>query len=199
MTNYNKLFAYLAATLAIVLPVPGRIAFGILILIQFNLTVLCSTLLFHGIKRLESEALKISIIAVEIIAFTIFYKLILTIFCPIAALTLGYSLYLPAVSSVILVMLSSLKIEDLKNDLSSKLKESLKISAFCLFIFVFKDILGFSTITFPFWQKILVLKLPVLFKSVSLSAFIATIPGTIFFSALTFFLYAFLMDGDKND
>ncbi|WP_147612484.1 hypothetical protein [Treponema pectinovorum] len=199
MNNYNRIFFYLATTLAIVLPIPGRIAFGIFMLVHFNLTVACSTLILHGIKKIESQLLKIAIMAVQIVAVSIFYKLILTIICPIAALTFGYSIYLPAISSVVLVMISSLKFEDLKSDFVSKFKESIKISIFCFFIFFFKDFLGFSTLTFPFWQKIIVIKLPVVFESFPLISFIATIPGTIFFTALTFFFYVSFIKEDKND
>ncbi len=92
MINKNKVYTYIAASLAIIMGVPGRIAWGLLMLIHFNVLIALTTLLTHALRRLEIEAMRAALIAVEIIALTVLYKQVLSIICPIAALTLGFSL-----------------------------------------------------------------------------------------------------------
>lgn len=182
--NNNKIYLYLTASLALLLPVSGRIAWGLYILLHFNLLVLFTTLLTHGIRRLKLEKFRPGIICVEIISLTVLYKQLLNILCPVAAITLSLALYFPAISSVILTILASAEFYHLKQDLSEKLKISFSISGFCLVIFILRDVLGYGTITLPSWQKILVINIPSVFKSISLFSFIATIPGCIILLAL---------------
>ena len=39
MINKNKVYTYIAASLAIIMGVPGRIAWGVLMLIHFNVLI----------------------------------------------------------------------------------------------------------------------------------------------------------------
>ncbi len=184
MINSNKVYIYLAAALAILLPVPGRIAYGIIILIHFNLLVFFTVLISHGIRKLSFSQFQPGILAVEIIALTILFKQIVTIICPVASLTLGLSMYFPAVSSVVITVLLSTNFDHLKPDLIEKMKYTLYISAGCIAVFIIRDIIGFGTITLPAWQDIYVITLPVIFKKISLGAFIATIPGCLIISGI---------------
>jgi len=199
MINKNKVYTYIAASLAIIMGVPGRIAWGVLMLIHFNVLIALTTLLTHALRRLEIESMRAGLIAVEIIALTVLYKQILSIICPIAALTLGFSLYLPAASSVIMTILVSSSFNDLKTDMAEKMKDALVITGFCISLFVIRDIFGFSTITLPSWQNIIVIKIPVLFSSLPFASFIATIPGGLIITALVLLLITKLSSrGEEN-
>jgi len=197
MTNFNKVFSCMAATLAITLAVPGRLAFGLFVLVHFNFLIVITTLLMHCIRFLKLESIRVGILALEIIALTILFKQLLIIFCPVAALTLGFSIYMPSISAVILTIISSKNLQSLKEDVFGKFKEALNVSIFCFIIFFIKDIFGFGTITLPFWKNLLVINLPVLIKNASVSAFLATIPGTLGLTVIMFFLY--LKIKEKNN
>jgi hypothetical protein len=189
MKNNNKIFACLASCLAIILPVPGRIVFGIFVLIHFILTVMLTTLLSHAIRQLKMESLRLGIIALEITGFTVLYQQFLNAVCPLAAFTLGFAIYLPSISAVILTILSAQSFTSVKENLASKILESLHVSAFCIVMFILRDILGFGTVTLPVWKDIYVIKLPVFLKSVSFCSFFATVPGALIITVLSLFVY----------
>lgn len=197
MINYNKIFTYTAACMAIILPIPGRIAYGLYAIISFNIVLIVTTLLLHVINHLKLEPVRIGIIGMELIAITVLLKQLLIIFCPIAALTIGYSLYLPAVSSVVLTLIVSHQNRSLKEDCIAKLWAGLSISGICMLLFVMRDIFGFGTITLPAWKKLYIIKLPVFFENISLSAFLATIPGCLFLFAVILFIYSKITE-NKN-
>ncbi len=189
LNNYNKIFALFSAVLAIILPVPGRIACGIFVLFHFNICVVLAVLTLHAVKALRLDSLRAGIIAMELIALTILFKQFLYIYCPVAALSLGFSLYLPAVSSVAIVLIAFPSLPSLQADILRSQKVALKVSLLCLAVFAVRDIFGFGTLTLPAWKHFFVVKIPVLMKSVPLSAFLATAPGCLFLSALMLFVF----------
>ena len=83
MTDYKKFLIYIGTTLAIVLPFPGRIAYGIFALLHFNVSVVLLTLMFYAINILNVKFLRLGICSLELVALTILYKQLLVIFCPV--------------------------------------------------------------------------------------------------------------------
>ena len=189
MTDYKKFLIYIGTTLAIVLPFPGRIAYGIFALLHVNVSVVLLTLMFYAINLLNVKFLRLGICSLELVALTILYKQLLVIFCPVAALTIGFSFYLPAVSAVVITIFNLRIKNSIKESCLDKLKKSLSISAFCFIIFVLRDILGFGTITLPNWQSLLVIKIPEIpfLAGNSFMSFFATIPGCMVLTVLIFF------------
>ena len=189
MTDYKKFLIYIGTTLAIVLSFPGRIAYGIFALLHFNVSVVLLTLMFYAINLLNVKFLRLGICSLELVALTILYKQLLVIFCPVAALTIGFSFYLPAVSAVVITIFNLRIKNSIKESCLDKLKKSLSISAFCFIIFVLRDILGFGTITLPNWQSLLVIKIPEIpfLAGNSFMSFFATIPACMVLTVLVFF------------
>lgn len=203
MTDYKKFLIYIGTTLAIVLPFPGRIAYGIFALLHFNVSVVLLTLMFYAINLLNVKFLRLGICSLELVALTILYKQLLVIFCPVAALTIGFSFYLPAVSAVVITIFNLRIKNSIKESCLDKLKKSLSISTFCFIIFVLRDILGFGTITLPNWQSLLVIKIPEIpfLEGNSFMSFFATIPGCMVLTVLVFFAALKLnvvFSGEKN-
>lgn len=203
MTDYKKFLIYIGTTLAIVLSFPGRIAYGIFALLHFNVSVVLLTLMFYAINLLNVKFLRLGICSLELVALTILYKQLLVIFCPVAALTIGFSFYLPAVSAVVITIFNLRIKNSIKESCLDKLKKSLSISAFCFIIFILRDILGFGTITLPKWQSLLVIKIPEIpfLTGNSFMSFFATIPGCMVLTVLVFFAALKLnvvFAGEKN-
>lgn len=197
MTNYNKQITFLCTSLALLIPFPGRIAFGIFALVHFNVCVILLTLILHAIKKLGFEKIRLGICAMELVALTVLYTQILAIFCPIASLTLGFSLYLSAASSVCVVLLNFHNKNSIKADCLEKFKNAVYLSAFVLIIYILRDILGFGTVSLPAWKNLFIVKIPVLLNQTSFTDFFATIPGCMLLITLVFFAYTKLF-GEKN-
>lgn len=189
MKNNRLTYYYIASSLAILVPVPGRFAYGILVLFLFNIQMLLVSLLFHAVEHLNLQVLRNSIIAFALVAITVFYKQLLIIFCPTAALTLGFCIYLPALTSAVIEFFFTEYKKGVKIHALSTVKKSLTMSAFCLAVFLFRDIAGFGTITFPLWKKIAAVHLPFNPESASAGVFFATIPGCLVLISVLLSLY----------
>lgn len=179
MKNNKLAYYYIASSLAILVPVPGRFAYGLVLLVLFNIQMILASVVFHVVEHLNLQVLRNSIIAFALIAVTIFYKQLLVIFCPSAALTLGFCIYLPALTSAVIEFFFTEYKKGIKAHLALTMKKSLVMSAFCLVYFLFRDLAGFGTFTFPVWKKIAVFHLPFNPETASASVFIATIPGSL--------------------
>ena len=102
MSEQKKIYFYIAANLAMLIPVPGRLAYAIIILLIFNIQMIATTMLFHAIHRMNLANMRNSLLALTIIALGVLYKQLVIIFCPIVALTLSYCIFLPTLASVII-------------------------------------------------------------------------------------------------
>lgn len=179
MNNNRIIYYYIASCLSILVPVPGRFAYGIILLFLFNLQMLFASLIFHAVEHLSLQILRNSIIAFALIATTVLYKQLLIIYCPIMALTLGFCLYLPALTSCVIEFFFSEYKKGVKARAFLTVKRSLLMSALCLLFFLFRDIAGFGTLTLPLWKKMFIIHLPFSTDSVSAASFFATIPGSL--------------------
>ncbi len=179
MKNSKLIYYFIASSLAILVPVPGRFAYGIIVLVLFNIQMLSISFVFHAVEHLKLQFLRNSIITFSLIAITVFYRQILIIYCPIAAFTLGFCIYLPALTSVVIEFFFTEYKKGIKKHSLLTMKKSLSISLFCMVYFLFRDILGFGTITLPAWKKIIVFHLPFNPETTDASIFLATIPGSL--------------------
>ncbi|MBQ8014242.1 MAG: hypothetical protein IJ257_07625 [Treponema sp.] len=191
MADNKKIYFYIASSLAFLIPVPGRFAFALLLMILFNIQMATVTLLFHGIYYMQLSNMRNAILTLTIIALGIFYKQLLAIYCPIAALTLGFCIFLPTIASVIIDFFFLDYSHGLKNHLVRNMKTSCVMSLFSLLVFLLRDIFGYGTITLPGWRHILVFRLPYNIEGTSASIFLATIPGSLVFVAVLLALYIY--------
>lgn len=197
--NFNRLYTYLAISLSLLIPVSGRFAFGIVILLFFNLSVILTVLTIHGIWKFQFEYLTFSLVAFEIIAFTLLFRQIVVILCPIIAMSCGFAFFIAAAASVMIPMFFTESSTPLKEDLLLQLKSSLLISLFCLVFFLFRDIIGFGTVTLPVWQDILVLKIPYLYDHLNMLSFIGTIPGVLLIIGILLSIFIKFYGKGKSD
>ncbi|WP_191014166.1 hypothetical protein [Treponema zioleckii] len=179
MSNNNKTYFYIAANLAMFVPVPGRMAYGIILILLFNIQMLFVTLLLHALRHMNLTNLRNTLVAVEIIAFTILYKQLLIIFCPVIALTLGFAIYLPTLSSLAFEFFFLKEFGHLKAHFIEILKMCGIITLNTLVYFLLRDLIGFGTLTLPAWKRMLVLNLPYSLETTSAGVFFATVPGSL--------------------
>ncbi|MBQ7159304.1 MAG: hypothetical protein IJS09_07790 [Treponema sp.] len=174
----KNIYFYGAAALALIVPVPGRFAFGVLLALLFVIQIVTGVLMCHLVAILKLDDLKNVLVSVALIAVTVFYKQLLILFCPIAAFTLGFLIFLPALSAVIIEF--SFKENDMPliEDLREKVMRILVFISCMLGIYLFRDIVGFGTLTLPAFNKIATIHLfsakP---DTTYASSFLATISG----------------------
>ena len=188
----EKIYYYIAANLAFLIPVPGRFAYALLLMILFNIQMALITLLFHAIHRMSLANMRNALLALAIIALGVGYKQLLALFCPIASLTLGFCIFLPTLASVIIEFFFLDYEHGLKAHIASNMKKSGFMSIFSLLFFLIRDIFGYGTITLPQWKKILVIHLPYNAQSTQASLFLATIPGSLALMAVILAFYIFV-------
>ena len=185
----RTIYFYLAAVLTVVVPVPGRLAFGLLMVVAFNVQVLTGVLVGHLTERLHLDDLKNVIVSVELVAVTILFKQLVIFFCPVAALTLGFSFYLPALASAIIEFSYKYAVPSLAADMKEKALRNAVFSAVALGIYLVRDIVGFGTVTFPVWRRIATAHVPFGASATAAGAFFATIPGAFVLVAVLLALY----------
>lgn len=188
----RHIYFYVAAALTVVVPVPGRLAFGLLMLVLFNVQIMTGVLIGHLTARLRLDDLKNVIVSVDLVAVTILFKQLVIFVCPVAALTLGFSFYLPALASAVIEFSYKNAVPSLAADIKEQAVRNAVFSAVAFGIYVVRDIVGFGTITFPAWRSICVVHLPRVAQTTAAGAFVATIPGAFVLVAVLLALYLFV-------
>lgn len=191
MTDSKKIWFYIAANLAILVPVPGRLAYAVIMLVIFNAQMAVVTLLFHAVHRLRLAGMRNSLLALAAISLSIFQKQLLVIFCPVAALTLGYCVFIPTLVSVIMDFFFLDYEHGARSHLVSKMRGSAFLTVPSLLFFLLRDVAGYGTVTFPGWRHILVFRFPYNPESTGACVFLATIPGSLCLIAGVLVLYIF--------
>ncbi len=187
--NRKSSYFYFAASLAILIPVPGRFAFGLIMIILFNFLILCGILFHHALLNLQLKELRNILLAIQQVSTVIFFKQLLILYCPVMALTLGFLMYLPAFSSGIILFVYRPTTPPLSIDLQFNMGKCGLFSAFAALYFLVRDLIGYGTITFPLWRKIACLTLPLPDGIAYTGSLIATIPGNFMLLGLIFLAY----------
>lgn len=194
MTGSKRIYLFIAANLAFLIPVPGRLAYAVILLVLFNIQMAAATLLFHAIHRLSIGSMQNAILSLTIVALGIFYKQVLTIVCPVAALTLGFCIFLPTLASVIIEFFFLDYEHGLRKHLAGNMRSISFITVFGLLFFLARDILGYGTVTLPGWRRLVVLHLPYNPESGGASVFLATVPGSMVLVALILMVYILIVE-----
>lgn len=141
----NLYFIFIAASFALLVASPGRLAYGIPLIIELLFLTAAGTVFNIFLQTTELESLN-EIICVSVIIFlTVLYKQILIMFSPVIALTLSFVIYIPAVSAFLLSMVFSEQAEPFQKNM----KTAGIFAVFALLFFFLRDILGYGTLTFP--------------------------------------------------
>ncbi|HAM79045.1 MAG TPA: hypothetical protein DCP61_07695 [Treponema sp.] len=190
MKTKRNIYSFLTASLALLVPSPGRFAYGILLLFMLNLLMLAGTLFKHLVKVLDLDELLPVLLAVFLMTVSVIFKQLLITLSPLAALTLGFIIYMPAVSSFLIGNLYSQNSDNIKENLAVNLKESILFSIFALAVFLFRDIFGYGTISLPAASGLVEISLiKVREGGFYPGIFWATIPGALVIIALSLAIY----------
>lgn len=143
--NKRIYFIFIAASFALLVSAPGRLAYGLVLIVEMNLLVLASASFAAFVRRFEFGNLRKVVMLSFVIFATVLFRQILILFSPVIALTLGFVIFLPPVS----VFLFGNVFAERTPYPSDALRQSLVFSAFALVFFFLRELLGFGTISFP--------------------------------------------------
>lgn len=188
-TERNRLYVYIAVLMTLVVPAPGRFVYGLLLAAELNLLVLAGTLMNALVNRLGFQRLRSSVLFILTTSLAIIFRQILAVTCTEAALVLGFVIYLPAFS----VLLIDFLMTDVDAPLPASLRGNcipvLRISMAVLVIFLFRDLAGFGTFTFFGKDHCIQEFVLVRTETAGISALWATVPGAFILSAVLLLVY----------
>ena len=164
-------------------PFPGRFAYGLILAVELLALIFAATLLRDAIRKLELARIGNVLFMSLIVSFTMLFRQILAAVLPLAALTLGFAIYVPAVSAFVAGCVPSDETDGIQSILKRNMNAASLFSVFTLVFFLLRDIVGFGTITYIGAHGIAE---KVLFDSerIAAASFFATIPGSLIVLAL---------------
>ena len=192
MKARGKFLVNTAASLGMLIAVPGRLAYGILLVIELNVILLCVSLFMGMLHTLRLQRFVAALSAILLVSLVVLAKCLLVAVSPAVALSLGFALYFPALSVFVISVVSDSSAVRGFAFPRADLMHSLVFSAVMLAVFLFRDVLGYGTLTLPAGGRSGLLEV-VLFRLPGILPweFWATIPGAMILcagviSALTF-------------
>lgn len=191
MIKKANLILYISAFLSVVIPVPARLGWGILMLFTMNIVMLLGTTAKFLIRKLDIKELEPICLLVFLYAVTIFCKQMLILFSPMAALTLSFSLYLIPISTFILGYILTDKEMNPKILYTKNMSASGIFTGYALLFYLIREILAFGTISFPARKGVHVISI-ISGKNPEYTFFFATIPGAFVILAILVAIFAFI-------
>lgn len=186
--NKQGTYTYIAASLAFLVPFPGRFVYGIVFVLELLFLMLIGTCVSSVASKIRLGEIKNVLCLVALTAFSILFKHILILTQTEIAMTLGFLLFIPTVSSFIIGYLYNKQEETLLQRLKYNMRSTVTFSIFALFFFLFRDVFGYGTFTFFGKNHIIFEK--VLFDSdrISVLSFFASMPGALLLVAVILFI-----------
>lgn len=176
MSN-KKLLIYISTILATLIPCPGRFAFGILLVIIFNIIFLLAVLINHLFIKLEITEFSKFLMPVAICSLVMLFYQLLVFFSPILAIQLSFILYIQAFSIYLMVfMFDEENILPLKEDIHNQLYKCFWYSSLTLSFTLIREVLGYGCISFPSFSGLYPIYIFNI-GSLTFMNFFASIPG----------------------
>jgi hypothetical protein len=187
----KKLLAYIS-TLTMLIPVPGRFAYGILLVIVFNLVLISGTLFLDVVKKFANNNLQTVIMAAFLIGVSVFIRGIFIFLFPVIVLQLGVLLYFPALSVFVISAMHNKEEKDLKANLMQNIASGSIYSLLALLFMFFRDILGYGCISIPVLNGIAEIRF-INTAKIPVMCFFASLPGTITLSTVAVVVFIHIL------
>lgn len=187
----NKPYLYSIAFLSLTIPVPGRFVFGVTLAFELILLETVGILISLLVKKLKFEEIRTYFVMTVLIATTLLFRQLLAITYSEIALTLGFIIFFPTVSVLIIYSLfnSPEKIN------SEKVKEdflkTIRFSFLLLIFFLIRDIACFGTFSFFGPNHMIYEKILLNPEKTGIFLFFASIPGALILVGVLIYLFIF--------
>ncbi len=190
--NNKFSYMYISSMCAMFIVVPGRFVCALVLLLDLLFVMITGTLFSYFLKFIKMEKLKSVLLLFFLVFAVLFFRQILILTMPVLALSLGFILFLPAISTYTFSFLFGSKNENLLSDLRLNSFHILKTSIYGILISLIRDILGYGTFTFLGVNGIIE---KVIFPAehISLCSFIASVPGALILCSLILIFYILVL------
>lgn len=145
----NDLYVYTALSLAIFIPIPGRLAYGLIIIMMLYVLSILGILFRKLSSMFFDNGIHSVLIAVMLICLSILIRQFLIIYSPVIALVLGITIYAPALSAFVLGYLYRKSGLNLGASIKIAFFKCNAFAVFSLLFFSIRDLLGYGTISLP--------------------------------------------------
>ena len=185
----KNIFMFLSVALVMLIPVPSRFAYGLVLLIEFVFLIVLGILFRALLAKIKIEEFQNSLVPVAMITSAIIFRQLLILISPQMAFTLGYILYLPPVSAYLLGLLADEKSASVYGDIKKNLRILISIFIPIIIVFIFRDLVGYGTLTLPSHNGLFVMHIiPQTADLHPVTVFFASIPGAFISLALCIFI-----------
>lgn len=181
----DRIDIFFPLSLATLVPVPGRFAFAIALIVLLYFLVLVAVVFKRIALFFFDEESRPLVMAVVLICLCVLFRQFLILYSPLTALVLGFSIFMPALTSFILGGLWSYTQSDFHAELKNQLKNCTEFSILAAVFFLLRDILGYGTFSLPCPSGLWELRFFSSSSSLPLS-FFASIPGAVVLLFLCF-------------
>lgn len=188
----SELSFFITLSLAMLVPVPGRLAYGIILILLLNILVFSGILFKKIISMFYSGELQNVILCALMISTCVLFRQVSLILFPLQTFVLGITIFMPVLTSFVLGRLYVNRDIPVVSELKSSLKSSIGFSLFSILFFSIRDIIGYGTLSFPSGIGIKEIRLfDVASSEVSfLGMFWASIPGALILIAIEILIVA---------
>ena len=188
----KALYALITASIALLVPAPGRFAYGLVLTVLLLLLVTLGTVFRYGFEKLGLTQLVPALLAIMLVSIVVFYKQLLILYSPFVALVMGFTLYLPALSALVITTINHPSEKNLGMQVQHNAIATLRFSCIALLFFLFRDVFGFGTITLPSHSGLWELQLIQGTDKNYLGTFWASVPGSLILTACATALLSFV-------
>ncbi len=188
----SELSFFITLSLAMLVPVPGRLAYGIILILFLNILVLTGILFKKLISFFFSGELQNVILCALMISTCVLFRQIFLILFPLQTFILGITIFMPVLTSFVLGRLYVNRNLSVAAELKASLKSSTGFSLFSILFFALRDIIGYGTLSFPSGMGITEIKLfDIASSEISfLGMFWASVPGALILIAIEILVVA---------
>lgn len=169
---------YLCTALVTLVPIAGRLYYGIPVIILINFLMLTTTLFDYGLCILKIDSLKKTYLMMFLVGMVLFFRQILIFYSPMVALGLGFMLYIPIAEVLLLGDFFTEHKENLANTLKQNMRASLIFSLYVFMFFLLREVIGYGTVSLPTPSGMFKVVFPSFF-TLSPFIFFASIPGAL--------------------
>ncbi|MGN0728348.1 hypothetical protein [Treponema sp.] len=186
----KEIYLYIPLSFAFLLPVPGRFAFGLVMIIELYLMSVCEILFKKLTLKFFNRELHNVITMIVLVSMCILFRQFMILFSPLVAFVMGIAFFMPALTSFVMGSWYSDSVLPLPQELCAALKKCSMFSVFAAVFFLIRDIFGYGTVSFPYPGGVFEIQLFGMKDSFFLFSFLASIPGAVvlllLFSAVFF-------------
>ena len=188
----NKPYLYSIAFLSLTIPVPGRFVFGVTLAFELILLETVGVLISLLVKKLKFEEIRTYFVMTGLIATTLLFRQLLAVTYSEIALTLGFIIFFPTVSVIIIYSLFNIPEENTSETIKDDLIKTINFSLLLVIFSLIRDVACFGTFSFFGPNHMIYEKILLNPEKTGIFMFFASIPGALILVGVLIYIFIFV-------